>query len=307
MTTGGNDPYQGQGQGGDPQWPGYPPAQGGYPNQGGYPQQGGYDQGGYQQQGGYPQPGYQQPNQQNYGQPGAGDPYAAAGYPPPAYQGSGNDAYGNQGFGGGAQLSVGDAIGYGWKRFSSNPVPWLLVIVAFAVVSIIIQWISSQAGTGLFTVLLFNLVSTVVGAIFGAAFVRGALHELDGNRPGIEAYFQFPNVVNIVLASVLVSVITGIGFILLIIPGIIAAFLLMFTQMFVIDRNEAPVAALNSSFRATSANVGPLVLLFIALIGLNIVGAILLGIGLLVTVPVSVIALTYAYRVTVGGRVAPVA
>jgi uncharacterized membrane protein len=44
--------------------------------------------------------------------------------------------------------------------------------------------------------------------------------------------------------------------------------------------------------------------LALALFGLNIVGAIPIGLGLLVTIPVTMIAGTYAYRVTVGGRVA---
>jgi uncharacterized membrane protein len=46
-------------------------------------------------------------------------------------------------------------------------------------------------------------------------------------------------------------------------------------------------------------------LLALALIGINILGAIPLGLGLLITVPVSAIASTYAYRVVSGGEVAP--
>ena len=56
---------------------------------------------------------------------------------------------------------------------------------------------------------------------------------------------------------------------------------------------------------AISSQAGTLFLLALALIGINILGAIPLGLGLLVTVPLSIIASTYAYRVVSGGGVAP--
>ena len=46
-------------------------------------------------------------------------------------------------------------------------------------------------------------------------------------------------------------------------------------------------------------------LLILALAAINLVGAIPCGLGLLVTMPVSVIALTYAYRVLTGGPLSP--
>ena len=136
------------------------------------------------------------------------------------------------------------------------------------------------------------------------ALIRGALHEIDGNKPAIGSFFQFGNVASIIIASILVGIMVGIGFVLLIIPGIVLAFLTWWTLQFVIDRNEDAITAIKSSFKAISANAGPLFLLALALFGINVLGLIACLVGLLVTIPVTIIASTYAYRITT--RNAPV-
>jgi uncharacterized membrane protein len=125
-----------------------------------------------------------------------------------------------------------------------------------------------------------SILATVVGYLINAALVRGALDEVDGRRPGLGAFFRFANVGNVILASILVGVLTAIGFILFVIPGVIVAFLSWWTLHFVIDRDEQAVEGIRSSFRAISSQAGTLFLLALALIGINILGAILLGLGL---------------------------
>jgi uncharacterized membrane protein len=144
-----------------------------------------------------------------------------------------------------------------------------------------------------------------VGYLINAALVRGALHEVDGQRPRLGSFFRFTNVGNVILASVLVGVLTAVGLILFLIPGLIVAFLSWWTLQFVIDRHDSAIEGLRGSFRAISSQPGPVFLLAFALVGINVLGAILLGLGLLITVPISAIASTYAYRVVSGGEVAP--
>ncbi|WP_430335286.1 hypothetical protein [Rhodococcus sp. ACT016] len=148
-----------------------------------------------------------------------------------------------------------------------------------------------------------TLVITIVGYLLEAAFVTGALQETDGTKPSIGSFFQLRNVGAIIVACFLVGVLTTVGFILLIIPGLIFVFLSWWTLQFVIDQNQDPLTAIKSSFGAISSNWGTLLLLALALIGLNILGLIPLGLGLFITVPMTIIASTYAYRVTVGGPV----
>jgi uncharacterized membrane protein len=149
------------------------------------------------------------------------------------------------------------------------------------------------------------VVSFVVGALIQAAFVRGALHELNGNKPNFGAFFQFGNIAQVLVASLIVGAITSIGYLLCVIPGVIVMFLTWYTLTFVLDQNQDATTAIKSSFNLTSQNVGPLLLLALACVGVNIVGALLCLIGLLVSGPVTLIAATYAYRFLVNGPISP--
>ena len=215
----------------------------------------------------------------------------------------------------GAVLSVGAAIRYGWDRFKANPWTWIGAVVIAAVIQSLLNTLFGNRSTfrvdtfgqSLWTIswIIGSIITVVVGYLINAALVRGALHEVDGQRPGLGSFFRFTNVGNVVLASVLVGVLTAVGLILFVIPGLIVAFLSWWTLQFVIDRHDSATDGLRASFRAISSQPGPLLLLALALIGINILGAIPFGLGLLITVPVSAIASTYAYRVVSGGEVAP--
>jgi hypothetical protein len=283
---GGQYPPPGQYQ--PPAGQGYPPPQGGqYPPQGGFPpppQAGQYPP----QGGGFPPP----PPATNYGQGG----YPAAG-----------------GFGT-PQLSVGSAIGYGWAKYKANAGAWIAVCLLAVVVSWFVQFAFSgfrfetdYSGGAAVLSLIGTLVSFIVSTLFRAAVTNGALAELDGNRPAIGTFFNFKNLSAVFIVAILVGIATAIGFVLLIIPGIIVLYLTWYALTFAIDREQDAITAIKSSYELTSKNAGSLLLLALACFGLNVVGVILCFVGLLVTIPVTLIASTYAYRVLTGGQVSPAA
>ncbi|TSD94645.1 hypothetical protein FOS14_20270 [Skermania sp. ID1734] len=336
--TGGEGPDHPQGQGVPPnQPPGYgtpPPGYGQHPpGYGQQPPQYGQQPPGYGQQPpsyGEQTPQYgQQPPQ--YGQepytqqpPGYGQQppqYGQTGTPnygaPPSYgEPFPGGAYGPGGFGT-PQLSVGAALSYGWEKFKSNAGVWVGITLIGVIISALVRWPFGGYGfsystddngfpVGSFVLSIVGLVvGFVVSTLIQAAFVRGALHEVDGNRPAFGSFFQFSNVAQVLVASLLIGIASSIGFVLCIIPGIVVLFLTWYTLQFVLDQNQDAVTAIKSSFRIISENAGTLVLLGLACIALNILGAILLLVGLLVTGPITLIASTYAYRVLVNGPVSP--
>jgi uncharacterized membrane protein len=265
----GQPPYPGE----DPQNQGYTPPPGGYeaPQGGSFPPP---------EPGAYPPPAGQVP------------PGGAPGYAPAP-----------------AQLDLGAALSYGWNKYKANALNWILfAIVTFVVVGLIdsaARGFNYDASVLSAPGIIGSLVSGILGVLVQAAFTRGALNELDGNKPSFADFFTWNNLAQVFIAAVLVWVITTIGFILIIIPGLIATFLLWYTLAFAIDRNLSATDAIKGSFELTSKNVGSLLLLAIVVIVLNLVGALLCGIGLLVTGPVTLIASTYAYRVLSGGQVSP--
>jgi uncharacterized membrane protein len=123
-----------------------------------------------------------------------------------------------------------------------------------------------------------------------------ALEFVGGKKPKFSDLWYYKPILNYFLASVVQGIIVTIGFILLIIPGIILSIRLYYTYYLIIDKNLGFVEAIKKSWAITRGNTWNL-FFFGVLIGLiNILGALCLIVGLFVTVPLSLLALTFVYR-----------
>ena len=216
-------------------------------------------------------------------------------------------------------FAVGDALRYGWNKFKNNAGLWIAVTLGAIIVNVAIQlptgglnpyldFVDASVGPTRPSLLLSavtTLVSFLLGVLLQAAFVQGSINEVDGRKPDFASFLMVRNLGIVVLAAIIVGVVTVIGLVLCIIPGIVISFLTYFTLQFVIDRDQDAVTAIKSSYQLTSRNVGQLLLLALACIGINLLAAIPCLLGLLVTAPVTLIASTYAYRVLVRGPVSP--
>jgi hypothetical protein len=191
-------------------------------------------------------------------------------------------------------FSIKESFSFAWTTFKKRP--WLFIGVIFT--AIVILGISSavlapvHGGN-----VIFRLIQTVIGIFVDMGLVMFALQAHDdvsnATWKNLWAPQQFWKYLG---ATILVGLITITGFILLIIPGVIAVLGLMFTKYLVIDRKLGPVQALKASWRITKGHKLHL-LGFIIVSGLlNLAGAIALLIGLLVTVPLTMLAAAHVYR-----------
>lgn len=103
-------------------------------------------------------------------------------------------------------------------------------------------------------------------------------------------------IVSFTLASLLVGVIVLLGMLLLVIPGIVWALRYSLVPYLVMDRGLDVGEALKESGRITYGHKAKLLGLFFVIGLVNILGAILLLVGLLVTIPLSALAVVHAYR-----------
>jgi uncharacterized membrane protein len=87
-----------------------------------------------------------------------------------------------------------------------------------------------------------------------------------------------------------------VGTILLIVPGIIWALKFQFYGYYIVDKNLKPVDALKMSAMSTSGKKGNLFVFFVLLGLINFLGLIALLVGLLISVPVTLLAYVYVYR-----------
>jgi uncharacterized membrane protein len=222
---------------------------------------------------------------------------------------------------GAAPFQVGDAFNYGWKKFQEYLGPILIAMVIFLVVQLVVAGIGSlfvggvgeitdpdDIGVGMFFsfgYLIFSLLSALVSLLIQAAVVRGALDITKGERIDLQTFLSTENLGQIVLASIILAVGTAIGLILCVIPGLILIFFSQFTYQFIIDKGLPAFDAIKASFNLVNQNLGPVVGLFFASILAFFVGALLCGIGLIVAIPVTIIATAYAYRRLSGQPVTP--
>ncbi|MDP9494692.1 MAG: hypothetical protein M3P87_05565 [Actinomycetota bacterium] len=216
---------------------------------------------------------------------------------------------------------MGEAFSYGWKKFQEYMGPILIAMVIFFVVILVVNLIGSLFVGGMssitdpddfgigaffsFGYLFFSLLGALVSLLVQAAVVRGALEITKGERIDMNTFLSMDNLGQIVLASIMLAIGTAIGFVLCVIPGLILVFFSQFTYQFIIDKGLPAFDAIKASFDLVNKNLGAVVGLFFASILAFIVGAILCGIGLIVAIPVTIIASAYAYRRLSGQPVAP--
>ena len=308
--------------------PGGPPPQGPPPG-GGYPPPGQPPGGGYPPPGQPPGGGYPPPGQP----PGGGYPPPGGGYPPPGPPPPGGGYPGQGGFGGPPQrFSVGEAFNYGWTKFQQNvgtiilaALAWLAVLVAFYLVWLLIlsalgvgvsasfeidsDGNASSSGGGFFGVLLIgalmSIVPIIISGVMQAGILRGALQITYGREFTVGTTFGFDNVGRVIGAAIIISIMTSIGTFLCWIPGLIVWFFTQFTMFFIVDKDMSVLDALKASMSFVNRNVGTLIALFLGCIVAYFVGALVCFVGLLVAIPVVIIAQTYAYRTLQGEAVAP--
>ncbi|GAA3535016.1 hypothetical protein GCM10022234_34760 [Aeromicrobium panaciterrae] len=227
--------------------------------------------------------------------------------PPPPAPGNPAPVPGASGF------QASDAIGYGWKKFQDNVGRILLAILALIVFTVVVELIAGViTGSGFdedandFSIggSLFRIITLSGGFIASAFVIRGALDITEGRKFDIASAIKQLNIVNVLLTSLLVAVITSIGYALLWIPGIIAQFLLLFAVYFAVDKGTNAIDSVKSSFTLVKDNIGATIMLILLSIVVAIAGLIALCIGLLVALPVIAIAWAYAYKTLLGEPVA---
>ncbi len=192
-------------------------------------------------------------------------------------------------------------ISFGWDTFKKRP--WFFIGV-FLVVSILSSGSRLQMGEGTeytsATAVLLIAAGIVMGIIQILAKMgstRLVLKAHDNPEAAAFGDLWTPHPFwKFVGSSILVGVIVIVGLILLIVPGIIWALRYLFVPYLVIERKLAPFEALKESARITYGHKWQLLGLLALIVFINILGAILLLVGLLVSVPVSSLAMAHAYR-----------
>jgi uncharacterized membrane protein len=96
--------------------------------------------------------------------------------------------------------------------------------------------------------------------------------------------------------SLLLGIIMVVGYILLIVPGVIATVMFLAAPYLVVDKKMGPIEALKESKKLTEGKRMQLFYFVLAILGINLLGTLALGIGLFVSIPVSMLAMVHVYH-----------
>lgn len=183
-------------------------------------------------------------------------------------------------------LPLGDYLKVGWDLFKLYPYGF----IGFCLLNIFIHtvlhamprlnWLASAAITS--------------PLLMGNFIVAAKL--LQGHPPQFRDFFSgFSWFWPLLLVSLVGSVLISIGMILLIIPGIYLTVSYLFASCLVVDRGLDFWPAMEMSRRTVTPLWFGFFAFMLLMIAINLAGALLLGLGLLATIPLSFCALTVAY------------
>jgi len=203
-------------------------------------------------------------------------------------------------------ISIKESLRFGWHTFTARP--WLfvqtglllfLVNVAVNLLQSLLEMGGKQGGD--VAAGSIGLISAIIGITISFLMSMGEtnffLRAHDNTETATlkdlwhpESFWKFVGV------SLLSGLAIFAGFILLIVPGIIAAILLMFVGYIVIEERLTPIAAMKKSIALTKGNRWKLFQLGLVIFGINILGFMALLVGLFVTIPVSFLTMAHVYR-----------
>jgi uncharacterized membrane protein len=241
-------------------------------------------------------------------------------------------APGYGGYGAQQQLSIGEGFSWAWNKFTNNAVPLIVSTVIYGVIVGVLNGIvfglafalapdsvstydssgggfeySTSASLGVGSILVFiigALVLLVVIAAIQSAFIGGVLDIADGQQVTIGSFFKPRSIGNVIIATLIIGVLTSIGYALCVVPGLAVAILTFFAIVALIDRNLSAIDGIKTSYEVVKANFVQVLLTWLCLAAIATVGALVCLVGLFVAIPVATLLQVYAWRHLSGGEIA---
>ncbi|MFW5805026.1 MAG: hypothetical protein ACOCVX_00710 [Bacteroidales bacterium] len=193
----------------------------------------------------------------------------------------------------GYDFNMGMYIDRGMKIFSSHLGPF----VGYAAIYLAINVFAGFTGLGALGTIVVN------GPLIAGFFI--VTNELVKFKiPKFDMFFQgFQMFLPLFLANLIVGIFTFAGILLLIIPGIYLAVAYSFTIPFIIFLQYDFWDAMEASRRLITRNFWPFLGFMVIIMMINFIGVLLLGIGVLFTLPATYCMIYAAFEDIVGNAV----
>ncbi|MEK7558821.1 MAG: hypothetical protein AAB521_00780 [Patescibacteria group bacterium] len=193
-------------------------------------------------------------------------------------------------------FSISEALRYGFNFFKANLVTFIKLGGVLLVINILSNMVT-EALKGSALSLIWGLISFAISLLVQIGSIKIVLDLYDKKQLNFSHLYSHSSLfLRYLGASILYVIAVGIGFILLIIPGIYLAIKWQFYSFLIVDKNMGIMESFKKSSAMTEGVKWKLFLFALALAVINILGALVLVVGLIVTIPTTVMATIYIYR-----------
>lgn len=195
----------------------------------------------------------------------------------------------------GYTVKIGDYIQRGWGIMQQN----LGGFIGFTAAIFLISFIPSLLGERLGP--LAGIALYIINPVLAAGYLIVAFKIIKQQATTFSDFFQgFNSFLPIFLTFLLTLIFTAVGAFIFILPGIYLGVAYSFSMAFVVGRKFDFWEAMEASRKVISKNWFSIFAFLIVIFLLNFVGLLLLGVGLLFTVPLSQCAIAAAFDDIVG-------
>jgi uncharacterized membrane protein len=218
-----------------------------------------------------------------------------------------------------------DVIGEAWKLVQSNLGTWIGATAVMLIISAVFYGLNSRLGITYTTIpgtplpdgtsttsipmpsigpmyYVLTLINGIIMTFLSGGMMRMAINQTRTGKVEFSELFSAGDViVNLLIAVVITYILTAIGLVLCIIPGLILMALLAMTTPLIVDARKSGIEAIGESINLVKPHLGGMIVLGIVLVLIVGVSAIPCGLGLLVSYPLAFTAIALVYRDLTGG------
>lgn len=210
--------------------------------------------------------------------------------PPPPPTGGGPDA--------------GAALSYGWKKFTENVGPLILIILAPIAVIVVLELIGAFVVRGVVGIVVSYAIALLVAIVGYLGIFNAGLMATRGEHVDFNKAFQTDRWGDWIAFAIVYGLMLAVGFALCLVGALFVVAFWGLAPFYFLDQRKSIGDALSASLEKTRGTPGlPVALGLCGLVAWA--GGFACGIGTLVTMPLGVIGGAYLYRRVNNQPVAP--
>ncbi|MBI2432732.1 MAG: hypothetical protein HYV26_07675, partial [Candidatus Hydrogenedentes bacterium] len=184
-----------------------------------------------------------------------------------------------------------DLLSRAWTIFTKNAVPYVAAVIVVGLIIVVANAIG---------LLVHQAVGTMLTILVMGPLALGLCKMgLTGARGGVVNFATLfegrENIVNATLANHFISIFVAIGFVFCFLPAFLVKALYLTTYFFMLEGPKDFWGAMESSRKFVMSNFVQWLIVTVVAAVLNIAGVCLCGVGVLVSMPVTVIFIALAY------------